>query len=457
MPLKFDVVAEEIIGTFENPDNGSGPMWCYGSPTIVRNNDRVFAAIPETDKDAKPLCNTRRRIFCRGADGKWELVYRADKTDEREPCPLVTLPGGRLIMSVNPAVSPRPAWGDGRIPHNCRPHLLEFSVLDPKQPPSQSMPVWAKEYEFTEHSYRGVAADHHTGEILLLNVIGYDGQTWTMRDSAGQWVKQGYVGFPLRGAYPHLALRKGAAFMMAVSDVVEPNVEWRAHKRKVTGQEWDYDFRQLYFTWTPDIREHEFSPPLTVASRDETCGSIRNMDMWIAPDGAAHLVYIDRNVWHKFIRDEFFPGVPISAELKYCVIEKGKVILRRTIARSIEGMFDEGKPRPTPTDIPDSKVPLLGFGPGYAALHATADDRLILLCHAGCSDPKQPGAGGVYAMQLHPAAEDAPVKLDMKFPLGSFFTATVRNGTMPSDTIDLYGHGPEPNTIRYAQIKVTQQ
>lgn len=454
MPFMFEVAAEEIIGTFENPDNGSGPMWCYGSPTIVRNNDRVFAAIPETDKETKPLCNTRRRIFCRGPQGGWELVYRAEKADEREPCPLVTLPGGRFFMSVNPSVSARPAWSDGKIPHICLPHLLEFSVLDPKQPPSKSVPKWDKEYVFTEHSYRGIAADHITGEILLLNVVGYEGQAWTLRDASGQWVRQGFVGFPLRGAYPHVALRDGAAFIMAVSDVVEPNAEWRAHKRKVTGQEWDYEFRQLYFTWTPDIHKSDFSPPLTFASRDETCGYLRNLDMWISTDQKAHIIYIDRNIWHNFIRDEFFPGVPISNELKYCVIEKGKVVSRMTLARSIEGMFDESKPRPTPTDIPDAKVPLLGFAPGYAALHATADGRLIMLCSVSCSDPKRPEAGGLYAMQLCPPSQDPPSKIEMKFPLNYYFTANVRTGTLPSDVIDLYGMGSEPGTIRYAQIRI---
>ncbi|MDP6502195.1 MAG: hypothetical protein QF886_01210, partial [Planctomycetota bacterium] len=92
----------------------------------------------------------------------------------------------------------------------------------------------------------------------------------------------------------------------------------------VTGQNWDYDFRQLYFTFTPDITQSDFSPILTVASRDETAGRITNLDLWLGPDGDAHLLYQDANVWHPFMRDEFFPDLPLTVSLKYARIHKGQ-------------------------------------------------------------------------------------------------------------------------------------
>ncbi|MGQ9904728.1 MAG: hypothetical protein ACUVRU_10510, partial [Anaerolineae bacterium] len=109
-------------------------------------------------------------------------------------------------------------------------------------------------------------------------------------DHSGAWTRSGMIRFPLRACYPQVALVNRAAYVMAVSDIVEPNVEWRAHKKRITGNDWDYDFRQLYFTWSPDIVTTPFSPILTVASVDETCGHIRNLDLWIGPDGDAHLL-----------------------------------------------------------------------------------------------------------------------------------------------------------------------
>ena len=59
-----------------------------------------------------------------------------------------------------------------------------------------------------------------------------------------------------------------------VSDIVEPYPEWRAYKKQLTGKEWDYDFRRLFYTWTPDITREKFRHWVEVASRDKTCGWI---------------------------------------------------------------------------------------------------------------------------------------------------------------------------------------
>jgi len=237
--------------------------------------------------------------------------------------------------------------------------------------------------------------------------------------------------FPRRACYPQVALRNRAAAVLAISDIVEPNPKWREFKRKATGREWDYDFRNLYFTWTPDIAKAPFAAPVTIASREETCGHIRNLDLWLGPDGDAHVLYLDRNIWHAFMRDEFFRGTPITVSLAYARIREGKVAEQRTLVEHVEGQ------------------PAKALVPNYGAFHATADGRLFALYHVSGGD-----ATGNYALQLLPKADAAPVRLPLKFPLSNFFTATERLGTEPSDTIDLYGHGPEPNTIRYAQVKI---
>jgi len=430
-PTAFDVQAEEILSRYENPNNGSGPMWCYGSPTLVRDGERVFAAVPEVGKDVKPLCNTRWQLFCREPGRGWERVHVSPRFDEREPCPLVRLPGGRILLSVNPAVRQSGQYPDGRTTHVCEPHLLEFSAADPRKPPVAIQPTWDKPYTFTEHSYRGIAADRLAGEILLLNILAHEGQAWTFRDRSGAWSRQGLLTFPRRACYPQVALRNRAACILAISDIVEPNPQWRAFKKQKTGQEWDYDFRILYFTSTPDLTTQPFSPALTVASRDATCGHIRNLDLWIGPDGDAHVIYLDRNIWHPFMRDQFFPGTPITIALKYSRVSGGKVTETRTIVEHVEGQPDKA------------------LVPNYGALHATPDGRLFLIYYLGGGDVTDN-----YAVQLLPRTDAAPVKLALQHPLRDFFTASERLGTEPSNTIDLYGHGPEPMTIRYAQVRI---
>ena len=117
----------------------------------------------------------------------------------------------------------RSRGADGRESHYWEPQLLGFNASAPEQGLASIRPRWDRDYQFTEHSYRGIAGDYRTGEILLLNIDGYAGQAWSFLDSAGKWIAQGLVAFPLRAAYSQVALRERAAYVMAVSDVVEPN------------------------------------------------------------------------------------------------------------------------------------------------------------------------------------------------------------------------------------------
>ena len=81
---------------------------------------------------------------------------------------------------------------------------------------------------------------------------------------------------PIRVCYPNVLLQNRAVYFCGVSDITEPYPEWRAFKKELTGQQWDYDFRRLFFTWCPDITTGKFSDWIEVASRDSTCG-------WIMP------------------------------------------------------------------------------------------------------------------------------------------------------------------------------
>ena len=107
-----------------------------------------------------------------------------------------------------------------------------------------------------------------------------------------------------------MALRNKAAYILAVSDIMEPNTAWHDYKYQVTQRHWDYDFRQLYFTWTPDITAVPFSPTLTIASRDDTDGHTFPQDLYLAPDGTAHILYSDTTTKYPYFRDRFFPDAP---------------------------------------------------------------------------------------------------------------------------------------------------
>jgi len=139
----------------------------------------------------------------------------------------------------------------------------------PEKAPSLLRPVWDRQYPFFEHSYRGIAADRETGAVFLAHqapsadIEGEYGQAWAYFDPEGRCTKQGFLRFPMRGCYPQIAVRGRAVYVMAISDEIEPVHEWRGHKRTVSEAQWDYDFRQLFFTWTADITVHDCRRSLT--------------------------------------------------------------------------------------------------------------------------------------------------------------------------------------------------
>ncbi len=186
----------------------------------------------------------------------------------------------------------------------------------------------------------------HAGELLLFQNIGYTHAEWTFRDRAGKWSAQGQIKWPwgaeyakpepIRVCYPNVALRDRAVHFVGVSDVLEPNPAWRKFKRELTGQQWDYDFRRLFYTWTPDITKQPFAEWVEIASRESTCGHVWPGDLWLAPNGDAHLLWSERAIDER-LRERFFPDAKQSEALNYAVVRAGKVIRRRTIVDSEGG------------------------------------------------------------------------------------------------------------------------
>ncbi|NOZ19650.1 MAG: hypothetical protein GXP25_01035 [Planctomycetes bacterium] len=433
-----DVEVEEQIYTYEPAGNGSGPLWCYGSTCIVRLDDDVFASGIETLKGVEPLCNVRWQLFKRGEKG-WALQQVDEKDRQREPCPLACFRDGRLLLSVNPN---RAEPGERGGP--AEPQVLEFSAADPAGPYKTLLPAWDGSPEFREHSYRAFCADGRNGEALLLNILGHEAQHWSFLDRNGKWSRHGKLVFPMgkdyeeperiRLCYPVVALRNRAAHVLAVSDIIEPVKAWREYKLVLHhGKKWDYDFRRLFYTWTPDITKVPFSPWIEIASREKTAGHITNLDMWLDKKGRAHLLWKERSVWDLRMRAKFFPDVPVTTSLMYCVIDKGNVIQRTKLAEGGEGLSSEV--------------------PGYARLHATPDDRLFVFYYCGGKDAEGKVIAENRLMEIFPdGSHGKPMRVPLEHPFTAFMTATERGGSPPSNMLDVLGIAAGRPGISYARI-----
>lgn len=415
------VEAEDIVATYAPADNGAGPLWCYGAPLIARVGGTVYASALETGVGVEPLCNTRWRLFARDDDGAWELLGHGQEFDTREPCPLGATRDGRVFLSINPLIDL-----SGRRSGPSDPQLLSFASPRPGVEPSALRVPWADGHTFTEHSYRGFAVDGETGQLLAMNIDSPTGdQFWAHLDADGRWTNTGRLPFPIRSCYPHVALRHGAAHVLAIGDIVEPVDEWREYKFEQSQRTWDYVFRRLFYAHTPDVAGAQFGEPVEIDNLDDTSGHISNLDLLVADDGAAHILYLRRTVQSTVMRDRFFPGQRIAADLVHVVLKDGAESSRHTLIAGGEGTS--------------------GLQPAYARFHRSADGTIYVVYTAS-------GANG-----LIPLADDGagdPVTLPLTEPFGTFFTATERGGSSPSDTLDLFGVGRESQVLRYARVRL---
>jgi hypothetical protein len=416
------VITEETIATCEPPNNGSGPLWCYGAPLLTRTGTDVYASIMETGADVPPLCNTRPRLYRkRGTEG-WQLVWAPPAFREREPCPLVTLGQGRLFLSVNTSVMP-----PGTYYGKCKPALFGFS-RNTLSTPKEHTPPFPQTATFTDHSYRGIAADSQRDEILLLHI---DAQTseyhYALRKHDGSWDPPGVLAFPIRACYPQVVLLNRVAHVLAIGDIVEPVEEWRRYKREKTQREWDYVFRRLFYTWTPHVPTEPFRPPLEIDNVDATGGHITNLDLWLDKQGVAHLLYL-RQQTTPLLRERYFPNLPLRTSMEYCTVKDGRLVRKQTLMEGGEGLN-------TPH-------------PRYGRFHSPDGTRLLVVFAATEPD----GTWFNAVMPLLPQRGE-PTRIPLREPFTAFFTACERGGSRPTKTLDIFGVGVHsPNSLRYAAL-----
>jgi hypothetical protein len=438
--IRAVVEIEEDVYSYEPADNGAGPMWCHGSTCLVRIGNDLFAGGLETLQGAKPLNNCRWMLFHRVSDG-WEKVAFDASGRTREPCPLVGFPDGRLFLSANPTLNADPNTYAGPA----RPEVLQFDSHSLTESPKTLLPVWSGKPQFTEHSYRSFAADGPNHELILFQNIGYTHAEWTFLDRDGHWSTQGQLEWPwgaeyakprpIRVCYPNVALRNREVHFCGVSDIIEPNEQWRAFKKSLTGQEWDYDFRRLFYTWSQDITTGRFEPWVEIASREKTCGWINPGDLWPGPDGNVHILWTERAIDER-LREKFFPNEKQSHSLNYAVVRKGAIQSRRTLLVAEEGKSNEK--------------------PGRGRFLATPDNRLFVLFYVSGSDSSGKSVSENRLTEILPdGSVSPPVRIALKKPFTDFFTATTRAGSPPAGTMELLGtQQGASNTISYTRIRI---
>lgn len=412
--LEAKVVTERDVYTLVPPNNGSGPMWSHGCTSVARIGNDVYISQMETGDGVPLLCNTRWRLLRLGREG-FKCIAEADGYRQREPCSLAVADGA-VFMYVNDSLTPA-----GTKYGPCRPHLLKFKRGEPIE---KLMPEWGGDYTFTDHSYRGYAADSEAGRLLMLNIDAKTSiQHACMLDTAGKTLATGSITFPIRACYPQVAVKCEAVHVVAVGDIVEPVEEWRTYKHEQIGRDWDYVFRILYYARTPNLGEQNFAKPVEVANVDGTGGHISNKDLWLAPNGDAWIVYNEQEVHSALMRDKFFPGKSIIPSLRLAVVRGGEVIERRTLVKGTEERV-----------CSDAKI------------HVAADGTPLLVANLTGED------GG---MHVRPLKDEKAgwTKIPLKKTFGSFSLAWFRAGNKPSDIIDIYGP-TGGNVYGYAQVAV---
>jgi len=353
------------------------------------------------------------------------LLAEPEGFRQREPCPLAVI-GAGVFLNVNDSLEP-PGVHYGP----CEPHLIRFAIDAPAPLPTPIMPDWRAQPRFTDHSYRGFAADPELERLLMLNIDAETSiQHWCYMTQRGEAIHTGAIEFPIRACYPQVALEPKTAHVLAVGDIVEPVAEWRGYKFEQTQRTWDYVFRALYYAWNPDVANEEFSAPIEIANVDATAGHISNQDLWIAPEGEAYVLYTERQVASSLMRDKFFPHGSTVNSLELAVIKNGGIATRRTVVEGTEAIQ-----------------------PGHARFHETADGRLFAVVYL-----TGPEAGN-YLVQVYPESVPGkdrpdPIRIPVERPFSSYCLASVRAGCVASDIIDILGHAGTPNTLSYAHIVI---
>jgi len=467
-PFEARVEVEETVCHPEAANNGAGMFWGSGSTQIVRIGDKLFVSAFEVVPGCAPLNNARWALYERGADG-WRLCQRDMKDRTREPSPLCASHAGRLLMSVNPTLAPwvpaPPDFGKTQYTRSggnisspfkggpARPEFLEFDPARPEREPKHLLPQWNGEPKFTEHTYRGFAADGKNGEFILFQNVGSTHREWAFLDKNGDW-KTGQLMNPqgedpkyapyhdlrARVNYPNVILHNREVHFIGQS----PYNIWNRIdplKTDTWGRDkWGWRMRKLHYAWTPDIKTTPFREWMVLDDTMADGGTVGLGDSWLAPDGRLHLVWQKEPI-HPQLRDTYFPDIKRDWHLCYGILKEGKLIAKRVV---ISGGETTGPLHPT------------GYI-GHPRFHITPDHTLYILCNIVGTTPQTTAQTGTYAMRIEADGSiSVPVRIPFARPITSaFFTASPRAGNRLTEAADLLIADTVDGKLvaRYARIR----
>jgi hypothetical protein len=463
------VEVEEVVYNYVNPNNGSGPFWCRGSPILVRNNEDVFVSGIETlnqyqpvkDKPYSAINNLRWMLYKRETNG-WKLQQADEKDRTREPSPIGILSDGRLVMSVNPTLDKDP----NKAGTSNQPRILEFSVSDPKAPYKTLLPEWKDNPPFTEHSYRTFSVDRENNEYILFQNISSLYAEWAFRHRTGKWTTGQLQWLPrvndpippfddknLRLVYPVVVLKNREVHFCGNAAI---NQWSRIHNMEdakkfgiediqgLGGRIAGMRFRRIYYTWTPDITQNGFSTFLEIANSYENGESIRVEDMWADRGGVVHLLW-HKNPIYKEIRDKNFPDIKRVWSINYVRIKKGEILLKSVLLETGDGV----KVTPFNDLLKDYSISQCRF-------QILPDDRLFVIFHISGRNKSGELTRENRIMEVYSnGSAGMSAIIPMKSPMSTFFTATPRGGSLPSKIIDLVGSSDNVSgQVQYAKIKM---
>ena len=440
MRIQPVVEMESDIYSFEPANNGAGPLWCHGSTIIARTDDTVYVAGLETLPDQKPLHNCRWLLFQNQHDA-WELVYWDESGRTREPLPVALLGNGDLLVTANPTLTQPGEYGGP-----AEPTVFRFDTQNIETKCTRELPVWKDQPRFTEHSYRTIVADSEHNEVLYIQNVGMDVAHMSLLELGEKWTGVGHIRWPyadeyqqpqpLRLCYPNVIMHDRSVHFFGVSDIVEPVEEWKHAKYEITGREWDYVFRRLFYAYTPDIKDQSFVQWLEIVNLDATAGHVWNNDIWLSLDGTVHLIWCEASMDAR-LREQFFLNQDLMYCLKYMTIRDGEVQTCQTLKQICEQ--EDGR------------------RPQSARFHILSDGTLIILASFVPNTPTSDQVVSYCLAEVPTEATDlnwVDVLFSCPFS-GTFLTNTVRGGSAPSDIIDVVGMSPNKrHTVGYARIRV---
>ena len=293
---------------------------------------------------------------------------------------------------------------------------------------------------------------HYAGGIGIFGQKGSRGKfCYTLLDNDFRIIKQGQLERvkeenirETRVLYNTIGMRDNEVYILGKACCVEPNEEYRQYKFEQTGVKWDYDMSRVFLYYSPDITKEEIRPVGFICSKFASRGWLEAVDCCYDSNGDMLFLVSEENVHFAFMRDKFFPEVPLETVLKVCRYSKGKLVEETIVDRYLQ----EG----------DMKVTYWGY------FHTAADGAVYLVWSKQNNLWDKPGQ---YRNGEYPEAYNAATYLNKVDALGEepikifdvagrIFGNKTRIGALPGDIIDVYSCR-EDTAIYYSRCDLREE